>query len=40
MPIYIGLYKFTEEGRQQVKSFADRMEASRDKISVLRSSAC
>lgn len=29
MPVYIGLYKFTEEGRHQVKTFADRMDAAR-----------
>lgn len=29
MPIYIGLYKLTEEGRRQVKTFPDRMDAAR-----------
>lgn len=29
MPVYIGLYRFTEEGRRQVKTFADRMDAAR-----------
>lgn len=27
MPIYIGLHKFTEQGRKDLKGFADRMEA-------------
>jgi uncharacterized protein with GYD domain len=30
MPVYIGLYKLTEEGRRQIKSFPSRMEASRE----------
>ena len=29
MPVYVGLYKFTEEGRRSVKTFADRLDAAR-----------
>jgi uncharacterized protein with GYD domain len=29
MPVYVGLYKFTEEGRRSVKTFADRLDAAK-----------
>lgn len=35
MPVYIGLYKFTEEGRQQIKTFTDRMEAAKKSAETL-----